>query len=150
MGGKFVREHQLIAAAASTSFKAPLYVREALQGQNVRLLDKSKLVRDEKDKAAGECELRITELTPLMVACMMSNMQTARILVEQARAQYLPHAPDDFRLFIDVKMDRAKGGNNALLYSCANTISRSGREVAKKTGEDELLEENISEMANEE
>ena len=30
MGGKFVREHQLIAAAASTSFKAPLYVREAL------------------------------------------------------------------------------------------------------------------------
>jgi hypothetical protein len=35
MGGKFVREHQLIAASASTSFKAPLYVREALQGQNV-------------------------------------------------------------------------------------------------------------------
>ena len=78
MGGKFVREHQLIAAAASTSFKAPLYVREALQGQNVQLLDKSKLVRDEKSGG----ELRITELTPLMVACMMSNMQTARILVE--------------------------------------------------------------------
>ena len=35
MGGKFVREHQLIAASASTSFKASLYVREALQGQNV-------------------------------------------------------------------------------------------------------------------
>jgi hypothetical protein len=44
----------------------------------VQLLDKSKLMRDEKSGG----ELRITELTPLMVACMMSNMQTARILVE--------------------------------------------------------------------
>lgn len=88
----------------------------------MQLLDRSKLVRDEKSGG----ELRITELTPLMVACMMSNMQTARILVEQARSLYLPHSPDDFRLFIDVKMDRSMGGNNALLFSCANTTKQEG------------------------
>ena len=61
-----------------------------------------------------------------MVACMMSNMQTARILVEQARLLYLPHSPEDFRLFIDIKMDRTMGGNNALLFSCANTTKQEG------------------------
>lgn len=61
-----------------------------------------------------------------MVACMMSNMQTARILVEQARLLYLPHCPEDFRLFIDIKMDRSMGGNNALLFSCANTTKQEG------------------------
>jgi hypothetical protein len=30
--GKYVREHQLICASASTTFKAPLYVKEALSG----------------------------------------------------------------------------------------------------------------------
>lgn len=70
--------------------------------------------------------MRITELTPLMVACMMSNMQTARILVEQARLMYLPHSPEDFRLFIDIQMDRTMGGNNALLYSCTNTSKQDG------------------------
>jgi hypothetical protein len=61
-----------------------------------------------------------------MVACMMSNMQTARILVEQARLMYLPHSPEDFRLFIDIQMDRTMGGNNALLYSCTNTSKQDG------------------------
>ncbi len=79
-------------------------------------------MRDEKSGG----ELRITELTPLMVACMMSNMQTARILVEQARLMYLPHSPEDFRLFIDIQMDRTMGGNNALLYSCTNTSKQDG------------------------
>jgi hypothetical protein len=77
LNGKFVREHQLVSASACTSFKASMYVREALSGKNVKLLDKSKLIKDEKTG-----EIRISELTPLMVACMMSNIQTARILVE--------------------------------------------------------------------
>lgn len=64
-------------------------------------------------------EYRVTELTPLMIACMMSNMQTARILVEHAKGLYLPHSPEDFRMFIDVKVTReVGGGNNALLYAC--------------------------------
>lgn len=67
--GKFVREHQLISAAACTSFKSSMYVREALSGQNAKLLDKSKFVRDPQTG-----EVRTSELTPLMVACMMSNM----------------------------------------------------------------------------
>lgn len=93
-----------------------MYVKEALEGQNAKLYDKSKLM---KDPITGE--VRISELTPLMVACMMSNMQTARILVEQARELYLPHSPEDFRRFVDVKIDRSLGGNNALLYACANS-----------------------------
>ena len=67
----------MIAAAASSSFKAPIALREALSAQNVKLLDKSKLVRDE---ATGE--QRITELTALMIACMMGNLGTAKVLVE--------------------------------------------------------------------
>jgi hypothetical protein len=119
--GKFVREHQLISASACTSFKSSMYVREALSGQNAKLLDKSKLVRDPQTG-----EIRISELTPLMVACMMSNMQTARILVEQAREMYLPHSPEDFRTFVDVKIDRSMGGNNALLYACTNSSPNIG------------------------
>jgi hypothetical protein len=114
MVGKYIREHQLTAACASTQFKSGLYVREALSAQNVKLLDKSKLVYDSTAN-----EYRVTELTPLMVACMLSNMQTSRILVEHAKALYLPHSPEDFRLFIDVKIAKdAGGGNNALLYAC--------------------------------
>jgi len=111
--GKFVREHQLISAAACTSFKASANVKEALSGVNAKLLDKSKLVRD---GVTGE--VRISELTPLMVACLMGNMTTARILVEHARGTYLPESPVDFRMFVDVKIARSMGGNNALLYAC--------------------------------
>lgn len=61
-----------------------------------------------------------------MVACMMGNMQTVRILVEQAAKLYLPHSPEDFRTFIDIKIDRNLGGNNALLYACANNSPSAG------------------------
>ena len=37
----------------------------------------------------------------------------------------MPHSPEDFRMFVDVKIDRTMGGNNALLYACANS-GRSG------------------------
>lgn len=30
------------------------------------------------------------------------------------------HSPEDFRLFIDIQIERDKGGNNALLYACNN------------------------------
>ena len=110
-----MRENQLISAAACTSFKAPIYVREALSGQNVKLLDKTKIVKDEQ---IGE--IRISELTPLMVACMMGNMQTAKTLIETARNAY-DTSPDDFRMFVDIKIERSKGGNNALLYACNDT-----------------------------
>ena len=91
-----------------------MYVREALSGKNAKLLDKSKLLKDHD-------EMRTSELTPLMVACMMSNMQTVRILIEQARQLYLPHSPEDFRTLVDIKIDRSMGGNNALLYACSNS-----------------------------
>jgi ankyrin repeat protein len=87
-------------------------VREALSGVNARPLDKSKLIREPHG------EVRISELTPLMVACLMGNMQTAKTLVEHARALYLPDNPEDFRLFVDVRIAKSLGGNNALLYAC--------------------------------
>jgi ankyrin repeat protein len=102
-------------------------VREALSGVNAKLLDKSKLIRDNQSG-----EVRISELTSLMVACMMSNMQTVRILVEQARKVYLPHAPEDFRLFVDVKIARSMGGNNALLYACTNSGSPGSEDIEEE------------------
>ena len=119
--GKYVREHQLIAAAASTSYKAPIALREALSATNVKLLDKSKFVRDE---TTGE--QRITELTSLMIACMMGNLSTAKVLIEQAREVFLPHSPEDFTLFINIKCDRRLGGNNALLYACQQSDNQDG------------------------
>eukprot|EP00347_Sterkiella_histriomuscorum_P019677 403340709 len=97
-----------------------MYVREALTGQNSKLLDKTKLIKDEQTQ-----QIRTTELTPLMVACMIGNMQTARILIEHARQIY-EHNHEDFRLFIDIQIDRDKGGNNALLYACNNQNALDG------------------------
>jgi len=58
--------------------------------------------------------MRIKELTPLMIACIMGNMQTVKEIVEAARETL---SPDDFTMFIDVKVERNQGGNNALLYA---------------------------------
>ena len=113
----------MIAAAASSGFKAPNALREALSAKNVQLLDKSKLVKITDED--GQEEYRITELTSLMIACMMGNESTARVLVEQARKIY-EHSLEDFRLFINVKSDNKLGGNNALLYACQNGDSQDG------------------------
>ena len=52
-----------------------------------------------------------------MIACMMGNIQTAKIIVEKA-IENLEH--EEFKLFIDIKLTREMGGNNALLYACYN------------------------------
>ena len=101
-----------------------MYVRDALEGKNAQLLDKSKLIKDIQGN------IRISELTPLMVACMMSNMQTARILVEEARLVYLPHSPEDFHMFINVRVGQSLGGNNAFLYACSNCNSADNEDQA--------------------
>ena len=46
--------------------------------------------------------------------------------MEQAREAYLPDSPDDFRMFVDIKIDRSMGGNNALLYACTNSSPNLG------------------------
>lgn len=105
------KEHQLIAASASTSFKVSLYVREVVQGQNVLHHDKSMVGSNENSGG----ELRITELTPLKETCMMSNVQTERIQVEQAHLIKLPQSPEDFRMFIDIEIYQSVFGNDAFL-----------------------------------
>lgn len=52
---------------------------------------------------------------------------------------YLPHAPEDFRLFVDVKIARSVGGNNALLYACTNSGSPSGGDDHEEEEENYML-----------
>ena len=97
--GSYSRENQLASAAACTSFKAAMYINEALKCKNTVLLDKRMLIRDfEKG------EIRIKELTALMIACIMGNIQTVQQIVTEARKRL---NKEDFTLFIDVKVERA-------------------------------------------
>ena len=66
--------------------------------------------------------MRIKELTPLMVACIMGNMQTVRKIVTVARETL---DPEDFKRLINVKVERKQGGNNALLYAINSKNSAS-------------------------
>ena len=69
--GSYSRENQLASAAACTSYKASMYINEALKCKNTVLLDKRMLIRDFETG-----EIRIKELTALMIACIMGNIQT--------------------------------------------------------------------------
>lgn len=111
--GRYSRENQLASAAACTSIKASMHLREALLCKNTVLLDKRQIIRDVETK-----EPRIKELTALMIACIMGNIQTVELIVEEARRIL---SPEDFALFINVKVERSQGGNNALLYACSSS-----------------------------
>ena len=67
--GSYSRENQLASAAACTSFKASMYINEALKCKNTVLLDKRMLIRDFETG-----DVRIKELTALMIACIMGNI----------------------------------------------------------------------------
>ena len=64
--------------------------------------------------------MRIKELTSLHVAAIMGNMNTVKELLKQARDLL---SPEKFRLFINIKVAREMGGNNALLYACNSSNS---------------------------
>ncbi len=53
-----------------------------------------------------------------MIACIMGNIQTVQLIVEEAHKTL---SRDDFNLFINVKVERSQGGNNALLYACSSS-----------------------------
>ena len=71
--GSYSRENQLASAAACTSFKATMYIDDALKCKNTVLLDKRMLIRDFETG-----EIRIKELTALMIACIMGNIKTVQ------------------------------------------------------------------------
>jgi len=52
-----------------------------------------------------------------MIACIMGNMQTVQLLISEADKQL---SKEEFDLFINVKVERNQGGNNALLYACSS------------------------------
>ena len=95
--------------------KAGLYLKEVLSCQNTKLLNPLSLI---KDTQTGE--IRLKELSSLMVACIMGNMTTVKQLLDEARQRL---TPKDFKLFVDIKVARDIGGNNALLYACNSSNS---------------------------
>ena len=111
--GSYSRENQLASASACTSYKASMYINEALKCKNTVLLDKRMLIRDFETG-----EIRIKELTALMIACIMGNIQTVEQIIMEARRRL---SKEDFNQFINVKADRSQGGNNALLYACSSS-----------------------------
>jgi ankyrin repeat protein len=90
---------------------------DVLKCKNTVILDKRLLIRDFKSD-----EVRIKELTPLMIACIMGNMETVKNIVKVAKEQL---TEEDFSLFINVKVERAQGGNNALLYAIGGQNTNS-------------------------
>ena len=111
--GKYSRENQLISAVASSSKNSNELIRQAIDCKNVKLLDNTKLICIKDD--SGNSEFRYIELTSLMIACIMGQLNTVKQLVQMAR---LKLKPEEFNIFINVKVSKEMGGNNALLYSC--------------------------------
>lgn len=95
--------------------KSYYYLKEALSCQNVKLLNPMFLVQDQQTG-----EIRTKELTCLHVAAIMGNMNTVKELIDRARDQL---SPEKLKLFINIKVDRSMGGNNALLYACNSSSS---------------------------
>lgn len=67
-----------------------------------------------------------------MIACIMGKLSTVKKLVETAKERM---RADMFKLFIDIKVTRDIGGNNALLYAC-NSSSNEQSQVIRFLIED--------------
>lgn len=57
-----------------------------------------------------------------MVACIMGNLSSVKHIVKTAKKRM---KPKDYKLFIDIKVVREMGGNNALLYACSSKNNNS-------------------------
>jgi ankyrin repeat protein len=88
-------------------------MNEVLKCNNTTLLNQRHLIMDFQTE-----EMRIKELTPLMIACIMGNAETVHLVIEEARKRL---TKTDFKLFVNVKIEREQGGNNALLYACQSS-----------------------------
>ena len=55
------------------------------------------------------------ELSSLMIACIMGNMKTVVQLIDEARETL---TMEQFKNYVNIKVARKMGGNNALLYAC--------------------------------
>ena len=75
-----------------------MYINEALKCKNTVLLDKRMLIRDFETS-----EIRIKELTALMIACIMGNIMTVQQIMTEARKRM---TKEDFNRFINVKVER--------------------------------------------
>ena len=114
----------MVTAAAGTGDKASYFLQEALNCKNPKFINLSAL---EKDRRTGE--MRISELTPLMIACIVGKLAIVQQLVEAAKLQLKPEV---FETFINVKVTRIMGGYSALLYAInSNSKSNENVEIVK-------------------
>jgi ankyrin repeat protein len=95
--------------------KSGLYLTEVLSCQNTKLLNPLSLIKD-----AETGEIRLKELSSLMIACIMGNMTSVRQLLDEAKETL---SAKEFKVFVDIKVAREIGGNNALLYACNSSNS---------------------------
>jgi ankyrin repeat protein len=95
--------------------KSNYFLKEALSCQNTKLLDPLNIIKDPENG-----ETRIKELTSLHIASIMGNMTTVKELIKHARQTL---SREQFVLFVNIKVSREMGGNNALLYACNSTNS---------------------------
>ena len=68
-----------------------MYLREVLSCQNTKLLNPLSLIKD-----AETNEIRLKELSSLMIACIMGNMTSVRQLLDEAKAKL---SAKDFKTF---------------------------------------------------
>ena len=50
-----------------------------------------------------------------MIACMMGQLDSVKLLISEARKRL---NKEQLKLFINIKVVKEMGGNNALLYAC--------------------------------
>ena len=55
-----------------------------------------------------------------MIACIMGNMKTVNHLIQEARKNL---SNEQFQQYVNIKVARDMGGNNALLYACNSSNS---------------------------
>ena len=61
-----------------------------------------------------------------MVACIMGELKTVDLICREAQKRL---NPDSFNQFINIKVAREMGGNNALLYACTSSKENNVRIV---------------------
>ena len=93
---------------------------------------------------SGTGELRISELTPLMIACIMGKLSMVKKIVESARPNL---KPEHFALFINIKVTKNLGGNNALLYAISSS-SNSASSSPKKADQSLEIVKYLIKVAN--
>ena len=70
----------MMSVSAGTGKNSQKFLKEALQCSNAKLLN---ILALERDRTSGE--MRTSELTPLMIACIMGKLSMVKLIIKAAR-----------------------------------------------------------------